>query len=210
MSYLEIGLKSSVFQLSYQPHSSLADCARVLYKPSKDLTSLWVCNEKTFRVLGFFCEYPTSYQAEIQPLPKEISNQFQIWHKNDPQFVFIVSKFFSSTKLISLCFYLSANEFPRRIDPKVLQFCRRTHFKIRFELPIRSHQHLGSYSVTPSFFKRPSTLLQYTFSLDAIWHEFVTFLVKVCTFHDGCKQGIDQQIFNRKSISRKITNFFSH
>ena len=29
---------------------------------------------------------------------------------------------------------------------------------------------------------------------------------QVCTFHDGCKQGIDQQIFNRKSISRKITH----
>jgi len=28
--------------------------------------------------------------------------------------------------------------------------------------------------------------------------------LQVCTFHDGCKQGIDQQIFNRKSISRKI------
>jgi len=32
----------------------------------------------------------------------------------------------------------------------------------------------------------------------------VTALVEVCTFHDGCKQGINQQIFNRKSISRKI------
>jgi len=30
--------------------------------------------------------------------------------------------------------------------------------------------------------------------------------VQVCTFYDGCKQGIDLQIFNRKSISRKITN----
>ena len=30
--------------------------------------------------------------------------------------------------------------------------------------------------------------------------------IQVCTFHDGCKQGIDQQIFNRKSISRKITH----
>jgi len=30
--------------------------------------------------------------------------------------------------------------------------------------------------------------------------------VQVCTFHDGCKQEIDQQIFNRKSISRKITH----
>jgi len=29
---------------------------------------------------------------------------------------------------------------------------------------------------------------------------------QVCTFHDGCKQGIDQQFFNRKSISRKITH----
>jgi len=30
-------------------------------------------------------------------------------------------------------------------------------------------------------------------------------VILVCTFHDGCKQGIDRQIFNRKSISRKIT-----
>ena len=28
--------------------------------------------------------------------------------------------------------------------------------------------------------------------------------IQACTFHDVCKQGIDQQIFNRKSISRKI------
>ena len=32
------------------------------------------------------------------------------------------------------------------------------------------------------------------------------FRVQVCIFHDGCKQGIDQQFFNRKSISRKITH----
>jgi len=30
--------------------------------------------------------------------------------------------------------------------------------------------------------------------------------IQLCAFHDGCKQGIDQQIFNRKSISRKITH----
>jgi len=30
--------------------------------------------------------------------------------------------------------------------------------------------------------------------------------IQVCTFHDGCKQGIDQQVFNRKSISCKITH----
>jgi len=28
--------------------------------------------------------------------------------------------------------------------------------------------------------------------------------VEVCTFHDGCKQGIDQQIFNRKSFHVKL------
>jgi len=33
---------------------------------------------------------------------------------------------------------------------------------------------------------------------------FIT--MQVCTFYDGCKQGIDQQIFNRKSISRKIAH----
>ena len=30
--------------------------------------------------------------------------------------------------------------------------------------------------------------------------------IKASTLHDGCKQGIDQRIFNRKSISRKITH----
>ena len=36
--------------------------------------------------------------------------------------------------------------------------------------------------------------------------QITTHTVQVCTFHDGCKQGIDQQILNRKSISRKITH----
>ena len=31
-------------------------------------------------------------------------------------------------------------------------------------------------------------------------------IIQVCTFYDGCKQEIDQQIFNRKPISRKITH----
>jgi len=35
---------------------------------------------------------------------------------------------------------------------------------------------------------------------------FTTLMFQVCTFYDGCKQGIDQHIFNRKSISRKITH----
>jgi len=31
-------------------------------------------------------------------------------------------------------------------------------------------------------------------------------MIQVSALHDGCKQGIVQQIFNRKSISRKITH----
>jgi len=36
------------------------------------------------------------------------------------------------------------------------------------------------------------------------WLKLEHISIQVCTFHDGCKQGINQQIFNRKSISRKI------
>ena len=35
---------------------------------------------------------------------------------------------------------------------------------------------------------------------------FAYVFCEVCTFHDGCKQGIDQQIFNRNSISCNITH----
>jgi len=38
------------------------------------------------------------------------------------------------------------------------------------------------------------------------WNGELTWKIQVRTFRDGCKQGIDQQIFNRKSISRKITH----
>jgi len=38
------------------------------------------------------------------------------------------------------------------------------------------------------------------------WLKLAHISIQVFTFHDGCKQGIDQQIFNRKSISRKITH----
>jgi len=42
---------------------------------------------------------------------------------------------------------------------------------------------------------------------DVFSHNIFNFWpIAVRTFHDGCKQGIDQQIFNRKSISRKITH----
>ena len=38
------------------------------------------------------------------------------------------------------------------------------------------------------------------------WFALAHISVQVCTFHGGCKQGIGPQIFNRKSISRKITH----
>ena len=41
------------------------------------------------------------------------------------------------------------------------------------------------------------------------WFKLAHISIQVSTFHDGCKQGIDQQIFNRKSISRKITHLQS-
>jgi len=38
------------------------------------------------------------------------------------------------------------------------------------------------------------------------WFKLAHISIQVCTFHDGSKQGIDQKIFNRKSISCKITH----
>jgi len=42
--------KTSSFWLLYQEHSSFANCAGELFKPSKDPASLLVCNEKRFFV----------------------------------------------------------------------------------------------------------------------------------------------------------------
>jgi len=53
ISHLEIGEKPGIFRLTYQLHSSSVDYARKLFKPSKDLASVQVCNEKKFVVLGF-------------------------------------------------------------------------------------------------------------------------------------------------------------
>ena len=41
------------------------------------------------------------------------------------------------------------------------------------------------------------------------WFKLGHISIQVCTFQNGCKQGIDQQIFNRKSISRIITHPYS-
>jgi len=36
------------------------------------------------------------------------------------------------------------------------------------------------------------------------WFKLPHISIQVCTYNEGCKQGIDQRIFNWKSISRKI------
>jgi len=55
--YIEIGEKTGIFRLTYQPHRSLADCTRELFKPPKDSASLWVCNEKKCFGFQIFCEW---------------------------------------------------------------------------------------------------------------------------------------------------------
>ena len=53
---LEIREKSGIFWLTYQPHSSSANCTRELLKPLKDSASILDCNEVNFLVgsCGFF------------------------------------------------------------------------------------------------------------------------------------------------------------
>ena len=56
-----------------------------------------------------------------------------------------------------------------------------------------------------------SFLLYFVFATEmTINSSTVSIGFRGCTFHDGCKQGIDQQIFNRKWISRKITHLQSY
>jgi len=51
--------KTSSFQLPYWRHSSSADCARELFKPSGDLAGLLVCIRKKVFAWGWqiFCEW---------------------------------------------------------------------------------------------------------------------------------------------------------
>jgi len=56
----EIRHKSSICHVSWQRHISSEDCARELFKPSKDLASFWVCNEKIFFGFRFFRRDVTS------------------------------------------------------------------------------------------------------------------------------------------------------
>jgi len=58
ISYLEIDLNQS-FRLPYQCHSSSADCARELFKPSRFGKSSSQHSKKCFLVggCGFFCEW---------------------------------------------------------------------------------------------------------------------------------------------------------
>jgi len=56
ISYMDFGLKPVVFDCPYKCPSSFANCARELFKPSKDSTSLLVCTRKKCLVggCGFF------------------------------------------------------------------------------------------------------------------------------------------------------------
>ena len=56
--------------------------------------------------------------------------------------------------------------------------------------------------LTPCILSKTTTV-RWALRRSKVW---LRWLIQVSTFHDGCKQGIDQQIFNRKSISRKITH----
>ena len=47
-----------------------------------------------------------------------------------------------------------------------------------------------------------SCFLKTNLEADLIWKINLPMHFQVCAFHDGCKQGINQKIFNRKSISR--------
>jgi len=88
---LEIREKPGVFRFSYQLHSSLADCAKELFKPSKDSASLQVCNEKKFLALGFIffgsdvvserflAIFGGWYLTWAQPLDGSISLKFLCW-----------------------------------------------------------------------------------------------------------------------------------
>jgi len=57
--------KTSSCRLPYQRHSSSADCARELFKPSKDLASLLGCTWKKIfdRRLQIFCEWRHSWSS---------------------------------------------------------------------------------------------------------------------------------------------------
>jgi len=64
---LEIGEKPGIFRLTYRPHSSSANCARELFKPSKDSASLWLCNEKNWG--GGSCYFVSDIISEVSYWP---------------------------------------------------------------------------------------------------------------------------------------------
>ena len=86
---------------------------------------------------------------------------------------------------------------------KVLSFDHICHLPLWCHCSTILSQTLKSTSVSVCF--RGISRLPSTFVF-LRWFKLAHISIQVCTFHDGCKQGIDQQIFNRKSISRKITH----
>ena len=71
--YLEIGLESSIFQLSYQPHSSSADCARAVV-PNRGAVAPWGAIYSAQGCLGltrfFIISLKIHFQAVIKPQSK--------------------------------------------------------------------------------------------------------------------------------------------
>jgi len=89
------------------------------------------------------------------------------------------------------------NYWPRpTINHKTVIFFIRSQLKHHL-LCINTH-YINTSSVH-EYQWRLAMVVQQKAKLQVLMHQ-------VCTYHDGCKQGIDQQIFNRKSISSKITH----
>jgi len=71
---LENGLKSGIFWLTWQPHSTSADCAKELFKPLKDSASLqWK------QIFGFefpaFCEWRHKWGSFLAILAHVVSSR---------------------------------------------------------------------------------------------------------------------------------------
>jgi len=65
--------------LTYQLHSSSADCARELYKPSKDLANLRVFNEK--QIFGFGFRVFVSDVVTIGKARVACAQSFALWQQ---------------------------------------------------------------------------------------------------------------------------------
>ena len=97
-----------------------------------------------------------------------------------------------------------------RGEKSILKICLKTAaccWPVRFSryLPIQcgiEHGHSKTFKRGSSA-KSQLVITDWVSSDTYVLHQHISMY---CTFHDGCKEGIDLQIFNRKSISCKITH----